>query len=115
MGFANKCLKWIKSYLSNRKQCVRFKNVSSKLFDVTSGVPQGSHLGPLLFTLFINDLPKVFKFSNVLMYADDVKIFLSFDKYSDHTQLQKDLDCFYFWCNENLMELNINKCKFTTF
>lgn len=115
MGFSKKCLKWISSYLSNRKQCVRFKNVFSKVFDVTSGVPQGSHLGPLLFTLFINDLPEAVKFSNVLMYADDVKIFLSFDKFSDHTLLQNDLNCLYNWCKQNLMQLNFNKCKYMTF
>lgn len=115
MGFSKKFLKWIGSYLLNRKQCVRFKSSLSKEFDVTSGVPQGSHLGPLLFTLFINDLPNVIKFCNILMYADDVKMFLTFDKYSDHTLLQNDLNLFYNWCTKNLMELNINKCKYITF
>lgn len=115
MGFSYNSLKWIESYLLNRKQCVRFKNVTSKLIDVLSGVPQGSHLGPLLFTLFINDLPNVIKFSNVLMYADDVKIFLSFNQYADHRLLQQDLDSFLSWCNLNLMELNLKKCKHMSF
>lgn len=115
MGFTNMCLKWINSYLINRKQTVCFKNVTSKSISVLSGVPQGSHLGPLLFSLFINDLPKSIKFSCVLMYADDVKIFLTYNQYADHIFLQRDLDAFQSWCDYNLMELNPKKCKYMCF
>lgn len=115
MGFTLNCLKWIKSYLTDRTQNVHFKNCYSKPIAVLSGVPQGSHLGPLLFSLFINDLPKILKFCHVLMYADDVKIFLSYRKYADHHYLQEDLDAFSSWCNRNLMELNHKKCKCMSF
>ena len=56
-------------------------NTQSNFIDVLSGIPQGRHLGPLIFTLFINDLPSVIRNSNTLRvtYADDVKIFLSFN------------------------------------
>lgn len=115
MGFTTNCLDWIKSYLCSRKQRVLFNKSVSKNIMVKSGVPQGSHLGPILFSLFINDLPLTIKFSNVLLYADDVKIFQSFDSVSDHSYLQRDLDNFHVWCNLNLMELNLKKCKHMRF
>lgn len=115
MGFTQSCLNWIYSYLTNRKQNVVFNNVLSKPISVTSGVPQGSHLGPLLFSLFINDLPNVIKYSYTLMYADDVKIFYSYNNYTDHTFFQEDLNALYSWCNLNLMKLNFKKCKYMCF
>jgi len=60
--------------MNGRSQRVIFKNADSKMINVISGVPQGSHLGPLLFTLFLNDLLSVVSHSRVLMYADDVKL-----------------------------------------
>jgi len=76
LGFPPILLEWILSYFSNRTQMVCLNNKISKIINVTSGVPQGSHLGPLLFGLMINDLPYVIKSSTVLMYADDVKLYL---------------------------------------
>lgn len=115
MGFSNKAIRWLNSYLSNRTQQVKFKNAFSKTIEVVSGVPQGSHLGPVLFTLFINDLPSVIQHSNILMYADDVKIFYSFNDINDQSHLRTDVEYFYKWCNKNLLELNIKKCKHMTF
>lgn len=115
MGFTPNSLNWIKTYLCDRKQNVLYKNNISKNINVLSGVPQGSHLGPILFSLFINDLPNVIKFCNLLMYADDVKIFLTYKDKSDCNFLQMDLDSFYDWCNLNLMELNMKKCKYMRF
>ncbi|XP_075167479.1 uncharacterized protein LOC142239572 [Haematobia irritans] len=115
LGFSSSLLKWISSYLIGRIQRVRFRNVFSNQFDVISGVPQGSHLGPVLFTIFINDLPFVIKNAHVLMYADDVKIFYSFNDPIDQTLLQSDLDNFLGWCDINLMKLNISKCKHMSF
>lgn len=111
MGFSQCGLNWIKSYLTGRTQVVRFKNKASKNIDVLSGVPQGSHLGPILFSLFINDLPSSIKHCNILMYADDVKIFRSSNQLSEFMLFQSDLDSFYVWCVTNLMDLNFNKCK----
>lgn len=115
MGFSNLLLKWLNCYLSDRTQRVKFRNTISREIEVLSGVPQGSHLGPVLFILFINDLPTVVQHSNVLMYADDVKIFRSFRDPNEYDLLQTDLDNFSTWCKVNLMELNILKCKQMSF
>lgn len=115
MGFSNALLKWIRSYLMGRAQMVKVGNAISDKIIVTSGVPQGSHLGPVLFTLFINDLPSVIHRSKVLMYADDVKIFYSFNEEANQCILQSDLNEFYKWCNANLLELNTLKCKHMSF
>ena len=69
-----KFLDWIICYMSNRKLTVKYQNVASDLNDVNLGVPQGSVLGPLLFSLYINDLPKYVNEGNTTMYADDTAI-----------------------------------------
>ncbi|XP_075157586.1 uncharacterized protein LOC142230848 [Haematobia irritans] len=115
IGFSNSLLKWFQSYLIGRTQCVKFGNATSRYVSVTSGVPQGSHLGPVLFCLFINDLPSIIKYSNILMFADDVKLFRSFNVPVDQYYLQIDLDNFSNWCELNLMELNTSKCKLMRF
>ena len=72
---------------------------------------QGSHLGTLLFSLFMSDLPNMIPFANILMYADDVKVFLLFHNFIEHVYLQSDLNNFCLWCEYNMMQLNIKKCK----
>jgi len=74
---------------------VCFNNKILKIINVTSGMPQGSHLRPLLFGLMINDLAYVIKSSTVLMYADDVKLYLSMCLPNSYYDLQIDLDCLY--------------------
>ena len=75
-GIGGKLLSLIYSYLNNRKQCVKIEDCSSTLKEVTSGVPQGSILGPLLFLLFINDLPETMNDTDSFGYADDFKAIL---------------------------------------
>ena len=108
-------LAWIKSYLSNRQQIVRVSGWTSKPINVTSGVPQGSHIGPLLFLLFMNDVPNVLNYSNCLMFADDLKMFYSVKSRLDAMNLQRDLDMLSLWCQQNCLSLNINKCKTISF
>ena len=62
------------SYLSDRRQCVRVEGQTSGWLPVCSGVPQGSILGPLLFIIYINDLPSYVSFSSTLLFADDTKV-----------------------------------------
>ena len=70
-GICHNTFKWFQSYLSNRKQYVRWRGALSKETDVSIGVPQGSILGPLFFILYINDSPECLKHYSVTMYADD--------------------------------------------
>ena len=71
-------LQWFESYLTKRKQFVSIKNHSSSLLEISLGVPQGSILGPLLFLLYINDLPLSSKFLS-LLFADDTTLVLTHD------------------------------------
>lgn len=89
---------------------MRFNNHVSRSFNVPSGVPQESYLGPLLFILFINDIGKSFKFSNFLHYADDLKIFRQINDSYDSLLLQSDLSSLEVWCNRNRLYLNLFKC-----
>ena len=68
-------LDWFQSYLSDHKQYVDINGKSSELLDITCGVPQGSVLGPLLFLIYINDLPNISKILNFYLYADDTNIY----------------------------------------
>ena len=81
-GVRSSELIWFKSYLSNRSQFTRVNGVDSKVQNIGIGVPQGSCLGPLLFLLYINDLPKTVNNANVYMYADDTN--LSYQNHSMH-------------------------------
>lgn len=110
IGFNTNFLSWLKSYLSDRNYQVLFNNNLSRSFVVNSGVPQGSHLGPILFIILINDLPSVLKFSNSLMYADDAKLFKRIKSIADCINFQSDLLAFSRWCTNNSLYLNFDKC-----
>ena len=100
MGLGGTLLSWLQSYLTNRTQSVRIGDALSRDVASISGVPQGSHLGPLLFALFVNDLVEVFNDCEVLMYADDLKFFRSVTSSADAgvmgSNLKRVLDiCYY--------------------
>ena len=105
------CLKWFESYLTNRTQRVSLNNNVSEPEHVTCGVPQGSILGPLLFLLFINDLPLVLKNSaNVDLYADDTTIYdVQCNTDQLESNLQFSLNALHVWCRQNGMVLNTEK------
>ena len=96
----------LKSYLSGRKQAVRVGECISAIIAVTSGVPQGSLLGPLLFLILINDIPEVCENNEILFCAADAKMLKS----SSQALFQLDVDSLVEWCSDNSMVLNSTKC-----
>ena len=99
---------WINSFLSQRKQRVFVNGAYSQWNDVTSGIPQGSVLGPTLFIIYINDLPETVE-SNI--FDDDTKIYRKIATENDCVELQKDLDILEEWSNKWLLSFNAKKCK----
>jgi hypothetical protein len=114
-GISGPILNWISSYLSNRTQMVSFDNEFSDPVTITSGVPQGSVLGPLLFIMFINDLPKVLRNCECSVFADDLKIFKKIFDADDSLVLQYNLNQVVNWCKVNGMSLNAKKCSIISF
>ena len=109
-GIQQQQLAWFKSYLFNRKQFSRVNGVDSPVEGIDVGVPQGSCLGPLLFLIYINDLPQAVRKSNVSMYADDTSLC---HQSSDITQLNEainsDLAQLERWLKGNKHSLNVMK------
>lgn len=114
LGLPGNILSLIKSYLSNRKNFVFVNGRKSYPFSPTSGVPQRSNLGPLLFNIFINDLPLLLS-CYTLMYADDVKLYLAVKSTNDCAFLQRNIDIFTQWCHQNKLKVNAAKCKIMSF
>lgn len=115
LGVGEPLLSWFNSYLSDRRQFVNLFGKSSDLFCAPSGVPQGSHLGPLLFNIFINTMCSVVSPCRFLLFADDSKIFHTITSNNDCLTLQNTLDKFTNWCSTFNLSLNISKCKVMTF
>lgn len=115
LGFPTNFQVWVASYLKERRYRVAFRNARSEPFLAPSGVPQGSHLGPLLFILTINDINAIIKHSYIALYADDAKIFKIITSPTDSSDLQVDLENFSTWCHQNHLELNLNKCQTITY
>ena len=110
-GFGGNLIQWFDSYLTNRQQRVTVLGATSATLPVTSGVPQGSILGPVLFALYVNDLPDAVKFSQVAMFADDTKLFSTIKTKNDCEHLQNDLDNLRVWSSESGLSFNDKKCK----
>ena len=119
-GISGDVLSWIRNFLTDRYQMVRIGGSTSNTLPVTSGVIQGSVLGPMLFNIFINDLDSSVRSCEVLKYADDLRIFLSSKKsqmaITDlQGKIQRDIDGISQWALESGMRFNVNKCFTTTF
>jgi len=95
-GITGHVLAWIQSFLSNRTQRVHINGASAEWSVVTSGIPQGSVLGPLLFVIYINDLPDKI-ISRIMLYADDTKIYRRIKSEVDEAVFQKDIDSLQDW------------------
>ena len=111
-GIDAKELSWFKSYLSNRKQTTCYNNCLSETSVIDMGVPQDSILGPLLFLIYVNDLPNALKFMDVTLYADDTVLYYSS---KDMTTLRQTIDADLVnvtsWLALNHLTLNIGKSK----
>ena len=115
-GIRGIALKWISSYLENRSQYVCYNNVNSYKKVVTCGIPQGSILGPILFTLYINDLPNASKLLKFVLFADDTNIFYShFSEKQLKATVNLELEKVNSWFKLNKLSLNVSKTKFIIF
>ena len=115
-GIRGNMLNWFRSYLTGRQQCVCVNGTSSSYLDINCGVPQGSVLGPLLFLLYINDLPNISKILDFFLFADDTNIFYkSKSLLKLQIKLNKELRKLYLWLNINRLSLNIDKTNFIIF
>jgi hypothetical protein len=111
IGVRGKLFNWIKNFLNNRKFQVKIENSLSSEKNISSGVPQGSVLGPLLFLLYINDLPNTITDKvKIKLYADDVKLYMIYKDENDKIHLQNALDQLFKWSELNLLEISLNKC-----
>ena len=115
-GIRGKILDLIKSYLTDRKQYVQLGNFKSQVRPISCGVPQGSVLGPLLFLMFINDLPKCCPLGKVRIFADDTTIFFHSDNINDIISTARNImEHLTSWFNANKLTLNTDKSSFTLF
>jgi len=106
-------ISWLEAFLKGRKQRVTVNGKSSSWRPVTSGIPQGSVMGPIMFVLYINDLPDSLKNnSELFLYADDTKIFRKIKCQEDCKKLQEDIECMKNWSDTWLLRFHPDKCKY---
>ena len=115
-NFSGTELKLLRCYLRNREQYVKYNNYQSELIDISTGVPQGSILGPLLFSIYMytNDLITVSGKLNFIMYADDTTIYFNledFDQTCIEAEKTNELEKVNIWLKLNKLSLNTQKTK----
>ena len=117
-GIAGSELQLLTNYMKNRKQYVIFNNHESDRTEITTGVPQGSILGPLLFSTIINDLKKSSKKLRFLMYADDTTIYFNLEDHDSNNfkfEINAELQKVSMWLKKNKLSLNLDKTKLMIF
>ena len=110
LGITGPLWTWFKEYLSNRQHFVYINGASSSLLPVYSGVPQGSILGPLLFLVYVNDIPTSICHSTAYLFADDTKFVKRIFDESNAMELQLDINSLHRWCEKWLLSLHPDKC-----
>ena len=111
IGFSDSAILWFESYLSNRSVIVNVENNSSDPGDLNCGVPQGSILGPLLFLLYVNDMPQAIE-CDLLLYADDSVLLFTYknvDVIND--QLNRDFNSLCEWFVDNMLSIHFGEDK----
>jgi len=114
-GLSGDLLDWCRSFLSNRSQSVRVGKCLSPSNMVTSGVPQGSVLGPIFFLVYVNDVVNVQSDCNIHLFADDIKIYREISCPNDNVVLNSSLNCIAEWAATWQLSLNIDKCSVLSF
>ena len=109
-GIGGSLLSLLSSYLTNRVQCIKLNKIISASLPVSSGVPQGSILGPLLFLVFINDLPTQVSHSKTFLYADDIKLI-----HNNLLEMQNDILALSQWSQVNKLSFNGKKTQLISF
>ena len=113
-GISEQLITFFRSYLTDRLQYVAYNGFKSSDYSSSSGVPQGSVLGPLLFNIFINDVGNALEV-HFLMYADDIKLLHRISSLNDCTTLQNNISKLSSWCVKNNLTLNVQKCNVMSF
>ena len=109
-GKRGKPLDWLISYLNDRQQFVQYNESKSDIYNICYGIPQGSILGPLLFSIFINDMILCSPENKFILFADDTNVIIS-DKSSNNLnyKLQSACDVIFLWSKLNKLSINIDK------
>jgi len=126
-GIEGTQLKWFESYLTGRRQSVKFNNTISSQLEIKTGVPQGSILGPLLFLIYINDISKVSRLFHAILFADDTSLIGTFTNFQLcaaktkgdvkrlSTRINTELELIHEWLKINKLSLNVDKTKVMIF
>ena len=116
LSIRDQAFDWLSSYLHNRQQLVNYCGCESDLKSIKCGVPQGSILGPILFLLYINDLPQVSQYFMPILFADDTNLFATGYNLNDIvSEINKEIANIYAWVKANKLSLNIDKTNFMRF
>ena len=103
LGLDQNTVSWFNSYLINRQQCIKVNDGISDILPITYGVPQGSILGPILFSIYINEISNIVN-CGIVLYADDTVLY-----HPDKNILQRNLKLVTTWCDANLLTINVKK------
>ena len=114
-GVTGTSLSLLDNYLSDRCQYVEYNGYRSNTLPITTGVPQGSVLGPLLFLIYINDLPMVSDVFNMLMYADDTTLYCNINQNVSEEVINNELSKVSQWLAANKSSINVTKTKYMAF
>ena len=115
-GIRGVALNWLKNYLSNRKQIVKYNSTKSESLKIKCAVPQGPVLGPLLFLIYMNDIYKCSQLLSFILFADDTNLFLSHQDINTlYNTINQALKKITTWLSTNKLSLNVNKTHFMIF